>query len=422
MKKIVLAILALTFLASCGGGSSSPSPEPVTGNKWTIMIYLDSDNDLGIAAGLDLEEMMAAGSSSNVTVLVQHDTKGGPTVRYKVEKNKLTLLRNLGELDMASGDTLRDFMVYGNQNFKADHYALILWNHGDGWKSGNAALGTKAIFTDEDNGTYTMLSNSYVAASIQEALSATGMKLDILGIDACEMSTLEAAYEYRTVAGILVASQELVEGYGWDYDDLLGRLVNNPSMTPRQLASAMVASFKQFYESSAYRHQTISAMALQKDYAPDATTDIRSLAGSVSELSNQLIALMNNTATRQATLNLLTSTRASVQEFDKSVNPATYIDLVDFCRYVVGANSAVETTLAKLLIAEYHGSARANAHGLSIVFFNRAYADDSNTYDPNYRAYDSSTGKGSRIAFLNEYNWDDMLHLYYGFQYPDKPN
>jgi hypothetical protein len=356
--------------------------------------------------------MQAVGSTENMTVIVQHDTQGGLTYRYKVEKGNLVQLANLGELDMAQASTLRDFVTYAAGAYPADHYALILWNHGQGWK------GVKSILTDVDNGTLTPLSNQYV----KEALSDSGVSLDILGIDACEMSVIEAAYEFRNVAKILVSSQELVSDFGWDYDDLLKRLKSNPSMTAPELAKAMVASFKNFYSASSYKDQTISALALNKLYSSDGATDITTVATAVDGLAANLMALMADTGTRSSTLALLTSARASVQEFDESSQPATYIDLVDFARLVSGSNSAVEQALDKILLAEYHGPERSNAHGLSVVFFDRTSPYDVNTYDPNYRAYDSSTGKGSKIEFLNQFRWDDMLHMYYGYQYPLKPN
>ncbi|HOI15952.1 MAG TPA: hypothetical protein PK036_06380, partial [Geobacteraceae bacterium] len=107
---------------------------------------------------------------------------------------------------------------------------------------------------------------------------------------------------------------------------------------------------------------------------------------------------------------------------DYTALPATYVDLVDLSRILDGSNSAIESAVNKLILAEYHGSERPNAHGLSIVFNDRSSVADAAVYDPDYTNYDSGTGSGSRIAFINQYNWDEMLHAYYGYQYPLKPN
>ena len=134
MKRIcaLASLLFLLFIVSCS--SSSDSPRPVIGNKWTLMIYLDADNNLESFSMRDLREMQEVGSTKNVTVIVQHDTNGGTTKRYKVEKGSLTLLEDLGELDMADGATLQNFVSSTALAYPADHYALILWNHGQGWK------------------------------------------------------------------------------------------------------------------------------------------------------------------------------------------------------------------------------------------------------------------------------------------------
>ncbi|HOI15971.1 MAG TPA: clostripain-related cysteine peptidase, partial [Geobacteraceae bacterium] len=304
-------LTVLFFTASCGGGgSSSKSSTPVTGNKWTVMVYLDGDNNLTSASTIDLEEMEAVGSTENVTFIVQHDTQGGTTKRYKVEKGSLTLLADLGELDMSAGSTLRDFVVESARAYPADHYALIVWDHGQGWKAASADTIAKSIFNDVDNGNRSSyLSNYYVAAALAEAESSAGIKLDIFGVDACEMAVLEAAYEFRNVAHIFVASQELVSSYGWNYSDLFGRLVNDPGMTPKEFATAMVSSFKKFYQAAGYTDQAITALALSSLYSSDGNATIGTVAVAVDDLSQRLLALMASPSTRTATLATLTSAR-----------------------------------------------------------------------------------------------------------------
>ena len=49
------------------------------GNQWTVMVYMAADNDLDISAHLDIQEMQSVGSTENVTVLLQYDTRSRPT-------------------------------------------------------------------------------------------------------------------------------------------------------------------------------------------------------------------------------------------------------------------------------------------------------------------------------------------------------
>jgi hypothetical protein len=278
--------------------------------------------------------------------------------------------------------------------------------------------GTKSIFNDYDNGKYFVtMSNREVALALADAESAAGIKLDILGIDACNMSLIEAAYEFRNVADIFVASQDLVAVEGWDYDDLLARLVRNPLMTPVELSQAMVDSFRSYYANSSYTDQTIAALALNKIYSSDGGADIGTLAGAVNDLALRLITRMADSVTRAATLELLTNSREAVEEFD-DIN----VDLVDFSLLIEGDNSPVALEFNKILLDEYHGSDRTNTYGLSIVFFDRSSSSDEYEYDPSYRNFNPDTETGSRIAFINDFNWDEMMHAYFSLQYPDKPN
>ena len=129
---------------------------------------------------------------------------------------------------------MRDFIAFGVKTYPARHYALILWDHGEGWESG-VDKRVSSLLEDWNNTNIksTPLPNYVVAGGIQDAEVLTGVKLDILGVDACVMATIEAAYEFRNSAGILVASQDLVQGYGWDYRDLLSRLTANPAIAPK---------------------------------------------------------------------------------------------------------------------------------------------------------------------------------------------
>lgn len=375
------------------------------------MVYMDADNNLSSTSPYDLNEMEEVGSTDNVNIIVQYDVPGGTTRIYKVEKGGLTLLSDLGEKDMASGDTLRDFISYGAQNFPAEHYSLILWDHGNGWKSPGLRAQKRSIFIDQDNGT-DFLSNYYVANAIKSAADASGIKIDILGIDACIMATIEAAYEFRNSASILVASQDLIQNKGWDYKDLLGRLAANTGMTPQELATNMVESYKQYAESPSYGwgDQTISAISLG--------SGVENLAKEVDALAQGLKTKMEDPSTRDAALALITGSRDAVQEFDLVTSPGTYADLYDFSRLIEGESASIQTALKNITIAEYHGTQRPQAHGLSIVFYDLPFAQQYSVYDSDYINYDQTTGKGSRIGFINDFSWDEMMHTYFNYQYP----
>ncbi|MDR1745538.1 MAG: hypothetical protein LBS30_07290, partial [Planctomycetota bacterium] len=120
--------------------------------KWTILVYLDGDNNLEGEALGDLIEMQRGKAKLRdpdaVEVIVLFDRAKGnddsfgdweETRVYRVlpsgrdDDIEADLLRNCGELNMSSPQTLENFITEGMRVFPAPRTALILWNHGSGW-------------------------------------------------------------------------------------------------------------------------------------------------------------------------------------------------------------------------------------------------------------------------------------------------
>jgi hypothetical protein len=431
--RLFLPLAALAFFCACSDVSSNDA-RGAAGRQWTFMVYMAADNDLDVAAEYDIKELMSIGSSSNVTILLQYDTRTTPTRLYLVEKDRLELLRDLGELSMADSDTLRDFVAFCINGYPAKYYTLVLWDHGNGWESGVDGNGfqsvaevnkmatraanpfVKSLLVDWNNTDIrtTPLPNIGVYNGLREAQARTGVRIDILGIDACSMATIEAAYEFRHMADIMVSSQDIMQGLGWDYNDLLGRLAADPRMSPVDLAWNMVDSYRQFVESPAwgYDNQTISAIMLGDG--------LENLAEKVDGLALSLKAGMDDPETRDATVKMIDDARSEVQ----SLVPPIYVDLYDFSTILEPAGesvSPVAKALEEITIAEYHGSKRPNAHGLDIVFYYLPDAVKYSIYGFDYIDYDPVTKKGSLSSFINYFNYDEMMETYFRIRYPDIP-
>ena len=403
-------------LASCGGGGSSAPPPPKT---WNILVYMDGDNNLGPAALKDLQEMKSAPGSPYVTIVVQLDLDNNvPTRRYRVANDNLVLLEDLGERDMASPDTLTGFLAWADNTLPAaDRTVLILWNHGNGWDQGDAPtppLATarpRSVFYDDDNHS-PFLSNQRAAQAIRNA----GIRLDLLGMDASIMGTLEAMYEFRDLAPVLVTSQEVGFTSGWDYKAILTALSANPGMDAEELGRVVVDAYRNSMETfylrapGYERKHTISAV--RAGFLDNVATE-------VDRLGVDLTAAMDNLSTRLETVTAIGSARAAAQAIDLYVTPYVYVDLVDLDR-LLDRGTGISGLVSGATIAEYHGSARPDAHGVSIVFFQLPEAAPPplglGTFDNNYRNYDNVANTGNAGAFINRYRWDEFLHRYYALQ------
>lgn len=114
--------------------------------SWTLLVYLSADNDLFGGAHSNLEEMrqasLKASSTNTVTLVVLIDGPGQSDTRLlRIRRGEITVLNPFetffagrDELDMADGATLRDFGVWAIDAYPAEHYGLILWDHGSGWR------------------------------------------------------------------------------------------------------------------------------------------------------------------------------------------------------------------------------------------------------------------------------------------------
>jgi len=119
--------------------------------KWTVMVFMNGDNNLEPDALNDFGEIASIGGTSDVNVVVQFDRYAvgshltdpdwSDAYRFVVKKRKPAMtaipanaVEPLGEVNMVDGAVLADFVIWARKHYKADHYALILWGHGNGYR------------------------------------------------------------------------------------------------------------------------------------------------------------------------------------------------------------------------------------------------------------------------------------------------
>lgn len=118
---------------------------------------------------------------------------------------------------MAEPETLSDFVRWGAENHPAKKYALVLWDHGGGSKTG--------IFIDELFGGDVMYLDELGAA-----LKDSGVHLEAVLFDACLMAGLETAYAISDSVNWMIASEELVAGKGSAIGAWLQQLYISPGL------------------------------------------------------------------------------------------------------------------------------------------------------------------------------------------------
>ncbi len=246
---VILWVLVLVF----------PRPAGAQSAEWTFMVYLDADNNLEDMGIEDFLEMADVGSTSKVNIVVlmdrapAHDDSYGDWTgsrRGLIQSGDTPTTswgQSIGEVNMGDPDSLVDFVEWSANYYPAQRYALILWNHGSGWRdaSGRLLPPTRSICSDDTS------SDSLSIKELRQALldaQDSISSFDIIGFDACLMGMIEVAYEIRDQGRIMVASEDLEPGYGYPYDRILQYLTENPSTIGPQLATQIVENYYDYYQ------------------------------------------------------------------------------------------------------------------------------------------------------------------------------
>lgn len=421
-------------------------PNKAVKKKWTVMVYLAGDNNLDGAGVTDLSEMKQVGSNAAINVVCQFDREGArlTTNRYYITKGGSAdkdIVAKLGETNTGDPKVLADFINWSAKNYPAEHYVLVLWNHGSGWDdtniykaargalklsitrkgegvaasrgartpklsagAGSVSLGQlrtisnkrfrRALFSSTietaiktraiafDDNAQDFLDSVEMKRVLSGAKKVFGQKIDILGMDACLMNMAEVAYQVRDSCQITVGSEEVEPGDGWPYHKILGALAAKPKMTPSELAKVIVREYIRSYGPS--EAVTQSALDLAK---------VTALSKAIDALA---VRLKDVSATEMANI---AAARAQVQSYDTP----DYVDLIDLCS-LLKARIPLLGKLTDDVVAQAQGAIIANgakganvrnSNGASIYFPTKGIS-------PLY----------AKLDFTKSARWDEFLAAY----------
>jgi len=200
-------------------------------DKVTILVYMngsDLESESGEAT-TDISEMIKAGTSENVNVIIQTmGTKKWSTdlgiasnrsQRYRIVDGGLELVDDsLSQLDCTKASTLADFIKWGSEKYPADRYILQFWNHG-----GGPVYGFGYDQWQGEDETLTI-------DEMRTALADGGVYFDVIGMDCCIMSCMEVCMALYDYCDYTILSEEFESGLGWEYSGWLKALNKNSSI------------------------------------------------------------------------------------------------------------------------------------------------------------------------------------------------
>lgn len=404
-----------------GALPGTPVAGPQTGTaEWTVLVYADADNDLEGPILDDLDEMERIGSVKGVNVVMQIDRwrpkPGSPAAsrddktngdweqakRFYVTRDDGSIqinsveLQDMGEIDMSHPKELANFIAWGVQKFPAKHYALVMEDHGAGWRGG---------FVDEkappEPGAI-MMSLEELQVGLANGVKAAGIgKIDLFATDACLMAMAEVGDAIAPSVKYWVASEELQPGPGFEYTLALGALAKDPKMDGASLGKAFVNAMRVAYGKESKAHDpTVTSAAFDMSKMPAIRAAIDSLAK----------ALAGDMESAKVPLGMSSEV---VDLFGGGGNPVSgpkdgFADLVQVAavlrdtsskKDVKAAATAVIAAVDAARIDKYMGDDRPHGRGMSI------WMPPPEVVTKGLPAY-------RKTPFGKSSAWSDMLNLY----------
>ena len=421
-------VACLQTTQECRG--SEPARSAAQPAEWTVMIYLNAKNNLEPAAFTNFNQMAEVGSTDKVNILVefgrpkahytpvtQPEGQWSKTLRFRVgrgmQATEKQAVEDLGAVDMGKGEAVADFVKWAQDKYPAKRYLLVIWDHGEGWREVRARalressdqkldkVGIAGIVRSSsyDEDTQRSLYNRDLQDSLRKIISK---KLDVIGFDACLMAMIETGYAMRDVGQIMVASQELVPGNGWNYKLWLQGLVGKPEMSGTELGKALVSAYQQEY--SGTQDTTLSATDLGV---------MMDLADAVSEVADGLVKDL------KGLLPIVKKARSDCEKYAPGY-PFPYIDLELFLAQAEHGHPDQQTQvsirrarelLKKAVIANYAAPGRLGRYGsqgLSIY-----YPDSEAAFlkDPDHEGY-RKTNTIFPVEFVQKYKWVEFMEAF----------
>lgn len=386
MKKLLPLLLAaaltLTLFTGCSGGmgaggsdqadttEKSPAQTALSeakdivhsnpdGDTWTILVYLcgtDLETNGGFAS-INIQEMTLAAASDKVDVIIE--TGGtqqwavggidpGQIQRWKVVPEDIELLDSQPLANMGEAETLGSFLKWGVETYPADKYMCLMWDHGGGSVAG--------IAVDELHG-----GDMLNLKELSQGLSMAGVQFELVGFDACLMSTMETAAALTPYARYMVASQELEPGTGWNYTAWLNALVANPKSDGLAVGTTICDSF--YAKCAAGDTESLATLAvIDLSKIPDLTSAFDAMA-----------AEMKGFTSVTAKLQPLTQAIVRAENYGGNNDSEGYTNMVDLGDLTLCAEGVLGDTGDALLTAlfaavPYHvaGDGRQRSNGLSV--------------------------------------------------------
>ena len=222
-------------------------PDHSADQSVVVMEYVvatDLESDRGYAS-VNIEQIRnATKQGSDMTFVLQvgaaerlftSGMEDGSYARYTINDGKIEKALDLDPSTcMTEKESLTNFIKWTKENYPADRYMLVFWDHGGGLTYG---YGSEQLNKRADG------ERLMPTSEIVEAVKDSGVKFDLIGFDTCLMQDFDLAYRLEPYTDYFLASEESESGFGWNYTLGFSELAKDPGLSTEQFGTYMISSF-----------------------------------------------------------------------------------------------------------------------------------------------------------------------------------
>ncbi|MEZ7891232.1 MAG: clostripain-related cysteine peptidase [Candidatus Wallbacteria bacterium] len=379
--------------------------------EWTVLCFINGDNNLELASLLGVNIMERVGSTENMNVVVQIDRiarnqfaegeDGGDSMldgswstcrRYFIQKDNRPfelnsiLLEKMGEVDMGAYQNFIDFCAYGVKHFPAKHYVVLISNHGSEFGIGGIS------FDDQSGNHMDTIQVGKSLAEIREIMKAQNGSdlIDLMVFDCCLLSKIEVLKEIADYVKCVFACENVQINW-YAYDDFLRYLDKNPAAAGDELAKVYHKCYVDFMRNWARQRGQSDKMVLTAS-AFDLTK-----FKDFDEAFKRFSAVLNNFADNniEAVNSVLTTTMP--------LSEVTVFDLISFVKNIkqIAANDPEMNSACDALLKSYG----APVNKVNTKEFNIAAYPETSFVLQEAHNYKEETAHGLSIGIFTKPTW-----------------
>lgn len=321
---------------------------------WGIYVYFAADvrdSQMEAAVWKTLGAIATVGSDERVKITAMIDLPGRDTEYYIIPRKStkpggtpwpLIPDRFLSNVNSASIDTILDFFSWSKRNCPAENIALIFYGHGyaiDDFDPRITAGNAKRVSTFSkgrtadtfpgehgselrllyDSTHQSVLNNRDFAQAIRDYTVDfnEGRRVQVLGLDCCNMAMAEVLSELQGSVEYAVAAETGLPFQSWLSAPILRKFLASPLIDARHFAVDAVQDFIGAMSRANQFYVELSACNLVR---------FRALEDAMRQLVNALLPAIDKFENREAV------SRAWLR--DVNYAPDGLIDLASFCRFL----------------------------------------------------------------------------------------